>query len=135
MKPEPRRRGSEKQVGSTHTTAHATPTLSAAILAMRAGSTLDDLVGRSVLGTAHMGRTRGLSTTWEGFRQIVAHVTKLGCFVQLQIHPDRSTCQVMRVLEGAAVAKQLAHAEAAETPEAVAKAAAIACLQMQPHLE
>jgi hypothetical protein len=133
MKPEPRRRGSDKQSRSAHTTADATPTLSAAILAMPAGAALDELVGRSVLGLAQPGRPRGFSTTWEGVRQVVARLTKLGCYVQVQIHADRSVCQVMRVLEGAAVAKQLAHAAAGETPEAVAKAAAIACLQMQPH--
>jgi hypothetical protein len=102
---------------------------------MSGGAALDELVGRSVLGLAQSGRPRGLSTTWEGARQIVARLTKLGCYVQLQIHADRSVCQVMRVLEGAAVAKQLSHAEAPGTPEAVAKAATIACLQMQPHAE
>jgi hypothetical protein len=135
MKLEPRRRGSGKLGSPAHTTADATPTLNAAILAMRAGAALDELVGRSVLGLAQPGRPRGLSTTWDGARQVVAGLTKLGCYVQLQIHADRSVCQVMRVLEGAAVAKQLAHAEGAEPPEAVAKAAALACIQMQPHLD
>jgi hypothetical protein len=135
MKPEPRRRGSGRPGKPAHTTADATPTLSTAILAMSAGAALDELVGRSVLGLAQTCRPRGLSTTWEGARQVVARMTKLGCYVQVQIHADRSVCQVMRVLEGAAVAKQLAHADARETPEAVAKAAAIACLQMQPHVE
>jgi hypothetical protein len=102
---------------------------------MSAGAALDELVGRSVLGLAQPGRPRGLSTTWDGARQVVAGLTKLGCYVQVQIHAGRSVCQVMRVLEGAAVAKQLAHAEGAEPPEAVAKAAAIACLQMHPHLD
>jgi hypothetical protein len=133
MKPEPRRRGSGKQGNSAHTTADATPTLSAAIVAMPAGAALDELVGRSVLGLAQPGRPRDLSTSWDGARQVTARLAQLGCYVQLQIHGDRSICQVMRILEGAAVAKQLAHAEGAGAPEAIAKAAAIACLQMQPH--
>src|SRR5437899_1479077 len=111
MKPEPRRRGSEKQSRPAHTTttADATPTLSAAILAMPAGAALDELVGRSVLGLAQPGRPRGFSTTWDGARQVVARLIQLGCFVQMQIHADRSVCEVLRVLDGAAVAKQLAH--------------------------
>jgi hypothetical protein len=102
---------------------------------MTAGAVLDELVSRSVLGLAQPGRPRDLSTSWDGARQVISRLTKLGCFVRLQIHANRSICQVMRVLEGAAVAKQLAYAEAPATPEAIAKAAAIACLQMQPHGE
>jgi hypothetical protein len=134
MKPELQRRSSRRP-GSSHTTAGATPTLSAAITSMTAGAALDDLVGRAVLGWGPTHRGQGLSTSWEGTRKLVGRLTSLGCSVQLQIQADRTVCQVLRVLDGAAVAKLLAQAEAAEAPEAVAKAAAIACLQMQPHPE
>ena len=50
----------------------------------------------------------------------------------MQVHLDRAYCEVLRVLEGAAVAKQLAVADGPALPEAVAKAAVIACLEMQP---
>jgi hypothetical protein len=50
----------------------------------------------------------------------------------MQVHADRAYCEVLRVLDGAAVAKQLAIADGPALPETVAKAAVIACLEMQP---
>jgi hypothetical protein len=133
MKPEPRRRGSETGASTQNTTtADATPTLNAAIRALEAGPRLDDLVGRSVLAIPQVGRARGLSTTWDGTRQVVAHLTSLGCHVEMQAHAGGCTCKVARVAEGAEVPQQLALVEAGQVPEAVAKAAVIACLQMQP---
>jgi hypothetical protein len=136
MKSEPRRRGPSK-AGSPprNTTADATPTLNAAIMAMAAGPALDELVGRSVLAIPIAGRARGLSTTWEGMRQVVDRLTGLGCQVNVQVNPEGCLCEVLRVLEDAAVAKQLSVVEATQPPEAVAKAAAIACLQMHPAME
>jgi hypothetical protein len=92
-------------------------------------------VGRSVLAIPIPGRARGLSTTWDGMRQVVDRLTGLGCHVHVQVHAEGCICKVLRVLEGAAVAKQLSVVEAVQVPEAVAKAAAIACLQMHPSME
>jgi hypothetical protein len=136
MKPEPRRRGPAKAgPPPRNTTADATPTLNAAIMAMAAGPALDELVGRSVLAIPVAGHARGLSTSWEGVRQVVDRLTSLGCHVHVQIHAGGCICKVLRVLDGAAVAKQLAVVEAAQVPEAVAKAAAIARLQMQSNID
>jgi len=114
-------------------TGDATPSLSAAIRNLAAGQVLDDLVGHSVFGWARPEKARGFSASWDGMRRGVERLTALGCYVQMQVHADRSYCEVLRVLEGAAVAKQLAIADGPVLPETVAKAAVIACLEMQPH--
>ena len=113
-------------------TGDATPSLSAAIRTLAGGHVLDELVGRTVFGWARPEKAHGISTSWDGMHQIVARLTALGCYVQLQIHADHCFCEVLRVLDGAAVAKQLAVAEAPQLPEAIAKAALVACLEMQP---
>ncbi len=114
------------------TTGDATPSLSAAVRRLDAGHTLDELVGRTVLGLVHPEDAHGISTSWRGIRRIIDRLTKLGCYVQMQVHADHSYCEVLRVLEGAAVAKQLAVADGPTLPETVAKAAVIACLEMEP---
>ena len=90
------------------------------------------MVGRTVFGLVRPEDAHGISTSWRGIRRIVERLTTLGCYLQMQVHADHSYCEVLRVLEGAAVAKQLAVAEGLALPEAVAKAAVIACLEMQP---
>jgi hypothetical protein len=132
----PRRGTSAGHAGPpARTTADATPSLAAAVRALTAGRSLDELVGRTVLGLPRPESAHGVSTSWDGARQVVGRLTDLGCYVQVQAHKDRCYCQVLRVLEGAAVAKQLAAAEAPTLPEAVAKAAVVACLEMQPPAE
>ena len=121
-----------KEVPSVHTTADATPSVSVAIRTMTAGRALDEMVGRTVLGLARPEKAHGVSTSWEEMRRVVSRLTTLGCYVQMQVHANQAFCEVLRVLEGAAVAKQLAVADAPQLPEAVAKAAVIACLVMQP---
>jgi hypothetical protein len=121
-----------KDLPSVHVTADATPSLSAAIRKLTAGHALDEMVGRTVLGLARPEKAHGVSTSWEDMRRVVKRLTTLGCYVQMQVHADQSFCEVLRVLDGAAVAKQLAVAEAPQLPEAVAKAAVVACLEMQP---
>jgi hypothetical protein len=90
------------------------------------------MVAQIVFGLARPEELHGISGSWRGIRRIVDRLTKLGCYVQMQVHADHAYCEVLRVLEGAAVAKQLAVAEGPTLPEAVAKAAVIACLEMQP---
>jgi hypothetical protein len=114
------------------TTADASPSLGAAIRQLPAGHPLDELVGRTVFGLARPEKAHGISASWEGARRIVEKLTELGCYVQMQAHASQSFCEVLRVLDGAAVAKQLAIADAPALPEAVAKAAVLACLEMQP---
>jgi hypothetical protein len=114
------------------TTSDANLNLSETVRRLSAGNELDEMVGRSVLGLARQEDAHGVSTSWRGIRRIVDRLTKLGCYVQMQVHADRSYCEVLRVLEGAAVAKQLAFAEGTSLPETVAKAAVLACLEMHP---
>jgi hypothetical protein len=113
-------------------TADATPSLSEGIRRLSAGSELDEWVGRTVFGLAQPEAAHGISGSWKGMRRIVERLTALGCYVQMQIHADHAFCEVLRVLDGAAVSKQLALADGAGLPETVAKAAVIACLEMQP---
>ncbi len=113
-------------------TADATPSLSAAIRGLEAGPALDNMVAQVVFGLARPEKAKGISTSWDGSRKIVERLTALGCYVQMQVHANQCFCEVLRVLEGAAVAKQLAVVDGATLPEAVARAAAMACLEMQP---
>ena len=122
----------KKESSELRTTADATPSLSAAIRSLKSGHALDEMVGRAVLGLARPEKAHGVSTSWDGVQRIVTRLTALGCYVQMQVHDNQSFCEVLRVLEGAAVATQLAIAEGAALPEAVAKAAVVACLEMHP---
>ncbi len=113
-------------------TSDATPSLSEGVRRLEAGEALDRMVASTVFGLGDPEALRGISGSWRGIRRIVDRMTKLGCYVQMQVHANRAYCEVLRVLDGAAVAKQLAVAEGTALPEAVAKAAVIACLEMQP---
>src|SRR5438128_2297866 len=113
-------------------TADATPSLSAAIRGLAAGPDLDKMVAETVFDLARPVKANGISASWDGIRKIVERLTALGCYVQMQVHADQCFCEVLRVLEGAAVAKQLAVVDGATLPEAVARAAVLACLEMQP---
>jgi hypothetical protein len=128
------RRASGKPAANpvTRTTADAVPSLGTAVRTLPAGQALDDLVGRTVLGLSKPKQAQGVSGSWDGARRVIERLTGLGCYVQMQVHADQCICQVLRVLEGAAVAKQLSVTEAPSVPEAVAKAAVLACLQMEP---
>lgn len=114
------------------TTADVTPTLAGAVLAMPAGSALDEHVQRSLERLGHPCNSAKLSTSWQGAQQLIAQLTAMGHQVELQICQDRCHCRILRVLRGNALAKQLASAEAAQLPEAVAKAALLTFLEMEP---
>jgi hypothetical protein len=114
------------------TTADATPTLAAAVLAIPVGQPLDDMVSRALGRLGHSLPPVGLSTTWEGVGRLVRALTTLGCYLETQVHADRCLCRVSRVLQGNAVAKQLASAEGPQMAEAVARASILACLEMEP---
>jgi hypothetical protein len=114
------------------TTSDANLNLSENIRRLSAGPVLDEMVGGGVLGLVRPADAHGISTSWRGMRRIVDRLTSLGCYVQMQVHADHSFCEVLRVLEGAAVAKQLAVADGPSLPETVAKAAVLAWLEMHP---
>jgi hypothetical protein len=122
---------SEPPLASAGTTADATPTLAGAVLKLSAGPALDDVVGRLVLRLGQPAKARGVSTSWQGARLVTDRLTKLGCYLEVQVHADSCLCRVLRVLPGAALAQQLASSQAPRLPEAVARAAAMACLEME----
>jgi hypothetical protein len=114
------------------TTGDATPSVSESVRRLPPGHQLDGIVASTVFGLEDPEVLHGISGSWRGIRRIVDRLTKLGCYVQMQVHADHAYCEVLRALEGAAVAKHLAAADGLTLPEAVAKAAVIACLEMQP---
>lgn len=117
---------------TSRTTADATPSLAAVILATPPGPALDEHLSRALQRLGRPVTTPELSTSWEGARCLVGEVTDLGCYLETQVHADHCLCRVLRVLRGNAVAKQLASAQAPQLPEAVAKAVLLACLEMEP---
>jgi len=131
MHPHPRTT-SEKGFAEPRSTSDATPSLSAAIRTLKAGHPLDEIVGTTVLKLKRPEKAHGVSSSWDGVRRIVKRLTALGCYVQMQVHANQCFCEVLRVLDGAAVATQLAISDGETLPEAVAKAAIVACLKMQP---
>jgi hypothetical protein len=133
--PAPSRRpapGSDPSRSPKGTTADVTPTLAAAVRAIPVGPSLDDMVARALGRLGYSLPAAGLSTTWEGVGRLVVALTTLGCYLETQVHADRCLCRVSRVLKGNAVAKQLASAEGPHVSEAVARAAILACLEMEP---
>jgi hypothetical protein len=118
--------------GPAPTTADGPPVLARTVLALPAGDSLDDLVGRHVLALPQGESARGVSSSWDGAARVTARMTALGCYLELQVHRDQCLCRVRHVLQGNAVSRQLASATAGQLPEAVAKAALIACLGMEP---
>ncbi|MFL5244402.1 MAG: hypothetical protein ACJ8FY_20065 [Gemmataceae bacterium] len=116
------------------TAANTTPSLNTAVLAMTPGKALDELVERSVLRGTAPGKARGSSTSWEGAQVIVNRLTELGWGLRLQLQSGRWYCSVFRLLENEEM-KELTEAEAGNLPEAVAKAAILACIQPDKNTE
>jgi hypothetical protein len=122
---------SQTQSGS-RTTADATRTLAGMVQAMRAGSELDEQIGRAFDRMGQSIDTQHLSTSWHGAQQLVQRLTDMGYYLELQTHSNRCLCRVLRVLKGNAISKQLASTDAPSLPEAVAKAALLALLETEP---
>jgi hypothetical protein len=114
------------------TTANATLTLAAGVKAMAAGPALDGHLAQALLRLGRRLDAAGLSTTWAGAGRVADCVTALGWYLETQLHADSCLCRVAQVLRGNAVAKQLASAQAATLPEALAKAALLAALGAEP---
>jgi hypothetical protein len=123
-------RGPARNPGQT--TEDATLSLAGAVRSLPVGAALD---GHLALALARLGQqlnTAGLSTTWEGAGRVARCVTALGWYLETQVHAGDCLCRVAQMLHGNAVAKQLASAQAATLPEALAKAALLAALGAEP---
>jgi hypothetical protein len=132
MPSRPRRPDPGPSRGVTQSTADVTSTLASALRGVAVGPDLDRLVRNAFERLGHRLPAGGFSTTWVGAQQVAACLTALGCYLETQIHSDRTMCRILHVLKGNAVAKQLASADAPQLPEAVARAAVLACLEMEP---
>ncbi len=93
------------------------------------GDELDELVGRFVLhGDA--ARARGASSSWDGARRVTKALTAQGCDVVARLSAGKCLCRVSKEEGPKGATRELATAEAATFPEALARAALLACLEM-----
>jgi hypothetical protein len=99
---------------------------------MSAGPALDEQLGRAFARLGHKLYARGLSQTWVGSQQLIETLTRLGYYLEFQVHADHCQCRVLRVLKGNALAKRLATIDASTLPEAVAKASLLTLLGVEP---
>jgi hypothetical protein len=133
MSSNPRRRrpGSPKEDNS-RTTADATPALAGVIEGMSAGAKLEAQLSRAFDRLGQPFSAAGVSLSWTGTERLVKRLTELGCYLEMQTHAGFSSCRILHVLKGNAVAKQLANMRAPSLPEAVAKAALLTLVVMEP---
>lgn len=134
MSSNPRKYGasSRKSEEDSRTTADATPALANMIQGLKAGANLEQQISRAFLRLGQPFDAAGVSLTWTGTERLVKRLMTLGCYLEMQTHPGHAHCRILHVLKGNAVAKQLASMEAPSLPEAVAKAALLTLLEMQP---
>ncbi len=134
MSTNPRRRGVTSQPGEpgSRTTADATPALAGMIRDMNPGHALEQQISRAFTRLGQPFDPAGVSTSWSGAERLVQRLTALGCSLEIQVHERHCRCRVLHVLKGNALAKQLALMEAAALPEAVAKAALLTLVAMEP---
>lgn len=115
---------------NSRTAANTTPSLNSAILAMGPGTTLDELVERSVLRGTVPGKGRGCSSSWDGARAVINRLNSMGYVVRIQVQAELTFCEVLKPSQDEAMS-EIAAAEAFNFPEAVAKAAILACIHME----
>ena len=130
--PQKRRVNARKTEEESRTTADATPALASAIEAMNAGSSLEHQLGRAFARLGQPFEAAGVSLSWNGTERLIKRMTALGCYLEIQTHADFSLCRILRMLKGNAIAKQLASMQAPSLPEAVAKAALLTLVEMEP---
>jgi hypothetical protein len=99
---------------------------------MNPGHTLEQQIGRAFTRLGQPFDPAGVSTSWSGAERLVQRLTALGCSLEIHVHERHCRCRVLHVLKGNALAKQLALMEAAALPEAVAKAALLSLVAMEP---
>lgn len=121
-----------KSEQDSRTTADATPALATMIQGMSAGARLEQQLGRAFSRIGQPFESAGVSLSWLGTERLVKRLTALGCYVEIQTHDGFSVCRILRMLKGNAIAKQLASIQAPSLPEAVAKAALLSLLEMEP---
>jgi hypothetical protein len=134
MSSNPRKRGaaSRKDEESSRTTADTTPALVGIIEHMNAGAALEHQLSRAFSRLGQPFDAAGVSLSWTGAERLVKRLNALGCYLEIQTHPDHCCCRVLHILKGNAIAKQLASMTGPSMPEAVAKAALLTLLEMQP---
>lgn len=134
MSTNPRRRGASVRPGegAARTTAEATPGVAGVIRDMNPGFALEQQIGRAFTRLGQPFDPAGVSTSWSGAERLVQRLAALGCSLDIQVHERRCRCRILRVLKGNALAKQLASMEADALPEAVAKAALLTLVAMEP---
>jgi hypothetical protein len=99
---------------------------------MKAGPVLEEQLNRAFTRLGHPFTASGVSTSWSGAERLVRRLIELGCYLEMQTHADHCVCRVLRVLKGNALSKQLASMNAPALPEAVAKAALLTLVEMEP---
>jgi hypothetical protein len=134
MNSNPRKSGSSarKKNEEARTTAHATPTLAGMIRTLSAGPSLEQQLSRAFTRLGQPFDTDGVSRSWAGAERLAKRLMGLGCYLEMQTQSSRCHCRVLRVLKGNALAKQLASMEAPSLPEALAKAALLTLVEMEP---
>jgi hypothetical protein len=117
---------------TSRTTSDATPAVAGVIQSMKAGAVLEQHIGRAFERLGRPFDAAGVSLSWSGCERLVQRMMALDCYLEIQVDAGHCTCRVLRVLKGNALAKQLASMKAAALPEAVAKAALLALVEMLP---
>jgi hypothetical protein len=123
---------SPKSADGSRTTADSTPALAGVIENMSAGATLETQLSRAFARLGQPFDAAGVSLSWIGAERLVKRLNALGCYLEIQTHAGHCFCRVLHVLKGNAVSKQLASMQAPSLPEAVAKAALLTLVEMQP---
>ncbi|HTV57072.1 MAG TPA: hypothetical protein VMI06_19425 [Terriglobia bacterium] len=134
MNSNPRKHGasSPKNEESSRTTADSTPALAGVIENMSAGEALEKQLSRAFSRLGQPFDAAGVSLSWLGAERLVTRLNELGCYLEIQTSAGQCYCRVLHVLKGNALAKQLASMQAPSLPEAVAKAALLTLVEMQP---
>jgi hypothetical protein len=134
MSTNPQRRGANARPGEgpARTTAEATPKVAGVVRDMNPGHALEQQIGIAFTRLGQPFDPAGISTSWSGAERLVQRLTALGCSLDIQVQERRCRCRILRVLKGNAVAKELASMQAAALPEAVAKAALLTLMAMEP---
>lgn len=134
MSSNPRKRGtnSRKDEETSRTTADSTPALVGIIENMNAGAALEHQLSRAFSRLGQPFDAAGVSLSWTGAERLVKRLNALGCYLEIQTQASHCCCRILHVLKGNAIAKQLANMAAPSLPEAVAKAALLTLLEMQP---
>jgi hypothetical protein len=108
------------------------PNLAGLIRDMHPGYALEQHIGRAFNRLGQPFDPADVSTSWSGVERLVQRLTAWGFVLLLQVQEHQCRCRILLVLEGNALAKQLASMEAVALPEAVAKAALLTLVEMEP---